>query len=340
MNAARWWTLCFLAVSVGAPIAAWRESSRRSVDSTPSALFEKVWTAGDGVGPLANAQSCAACHNAPHPGGSGVERETFVLFSPSETDETGGHLFRQLLIRPGRAVVRRGLPQTVVTRRPPSLLGLGILERVSAADRDAVADPDDRDRDGVSGRRPANGGRFGWKARFATVREAVAAALVGELGLTNPVFGGSSAGAPRAHPEVTESELTVLTAFVRGLPPLDSDRVSGPGGATFASIGCGKCHLSSGDSPLARAYTDLLLHDMGAALADGLSEGDAGGREFRTTPLWGLGRTGPPYLHDGRARTLDAAIRAHDGEASSARARYAALRPAERRRLLEFLRGL
>lgn len=318
--------------------AVWREARTNAAasprDETPAGLFSRVWTAGEGLGPLANAQSCTACHAFPVPGGSGVERESFVLLSPDEADEAGGHLFRQLLIRPGRAVVRRALPRTVVRRRPPALFGLAVLERIPLSQIESRADPDDADRDGISGRLAE--GRFGWKARFATIRESIAAALIGELGLSNPVFAQPAAG---GHPEISERQLSALTTFVAGLPPFMPRQVEAAGRATFERVGCGACHSSGQRSSTPEPYTDLLLHDMGA-LGDGIGEGRAGAREFRTPPLWGISRTGPPYLHDGRAAGLDAAIRAHDGEAGHSRTRYVALRPMERRALLAFLNGL
>ena len=86
------------------------------------------------------------------------------------------------------------------------------------------------------------------------------------------------------------------------------------------------------------AFTDLLLHDMGS-LGDGIEQGDATGSEFRTAPLWGVAQSAP-YLHDGRASTLDAAIAAHDGEAKVARNRFLALAPSDRTALIAFLRAL
>ena len=121
----------------------------------------------------------------------------------------------------------------------------------------------------------------------------------------------------------------------------------------FAQTGCASCHVPSlrtGPSPVgalanrqADLYSDLLLHDMGDALADNRPDGGATGREWRTTPLWGLRLmrrflNGEAFLlHDGRARTVDEAIRLHGGEALASRNAFVALTPAQRAALLDFV---
>jgi CxxC motif-containing protein (DUF1111 family) len=102
----------------------------------------------------------------------------------------------------------------------------------------------------------------------------------------------------------------------------------------FTALGCGTCHVPSlGGVPL---YSDLLLHDMGRALDDGVLQGAATGKDWRTTPLWGLSQRAR-LLHDGRAASVEAAILAHGGEAESAMQRFRAAPDAERRALLAFL---
>jgi len=89
-------------------------------------------------------------------------------------------------------------------------------------------------------------------------------------------------------------------------------------------------------------YSDLLLHDMGAGLSDGVSQGEAGPREFRTAPLWGLGQR-IFFLHDGRASDLITAIRAHQSLGSEANAvvnRFNNLTEIQKQNLLNFLRSL
>lgn len=145
-------------------------------------------------------------------------------------------------------------------------------------------------------------------------------------------------------PELSGEDLFDLVSFAMLLAapepePLNDARRRGI--EVFDQIGCQKCHaprLLGPKGPLA-VYSDLLLHNMGEGLADGLEQGEADGDEFRTQPLWGLVATGP-YLHDGRAHTVDEAIRWHGGEATAAQEAYAALNDADRNDLLEFLYSL
>lgn len=303
-------------------------------------LFAKLWSRQEGLGPTFNATSCAGCHARPTLGGAGPTDDALVQIAPAIADATGGHLFQRFLVKPNGGVTRRVPPQPSIVRRAPPLFGLGLLERVP---RDAVehnADPTDADADGISGRVAE---RFGWKARFGTLRQAVAAALNGELGLTTELFPVEDQRDRRPRRvEVSMNELDEITRFVRCLMPLRVHRENGHsrGEQIFLRIGCAGCHTPALTAEVAGAYTDLLLHDMGPALADGIEEGMATGAEFRTPPLWALSQTGPPYLHDGRARTLHEAVAAHGGEGSRAQAAYLALNVRERRELLQFLNEL
>ncbi len=111
--------------------------------------------------------------------------------------------------------------------------------------------------------------------------------------------------------------------------------------AAFDAVGCGGCHAPRLEGPRGPlpVYSDLLLHDMGPELADGIVMSEATGSEFRTQPLWGLAAVGP-YLHDGRADTIEGAIRLHGGEAADSARRFAALSEDERVDLIEFLLSL
>ena len=156
---------------------------------------------------------------------------------------------------------------------------------------------------------------------------------------------------PAPDPEIASDDLMLTDAFVRFLAPPSPQRptsLARRGGRIFESIGCGSCHLPqlgtgmSQVKPLrnrtVHAHTDLLLHDMGPDLAD-ICPGLATPSEFRTEPLMGL-RLRNGFLHDGRAGTIDEAIRLHGGERASARDRFVALSAAERRALRAFLEGL
>lgn len=145
-------------------------------------------------------------------------------------------------------------------------------------------------------------------------------------------------------PEMTSAQLFDLVSFamLMAAPQIEPETPAiARGRRVFDQVGCGACHtprLQGPHGPLP-LYSDLLLHDMGPDLADGIQQGVATGAEFRTQPLWGIIADGP-YLHDGRATTLTEAILLHGGEAQRSRDRAAALDPAQLEDLLEFLRSL
>jgi len=145
-------------------------------------------------------------------------------------------------------------------------------------------------------------------------------------------------------PEMSEQDLFDLVSFAMLLAPPRPDPPTAEtlaGSQRFEQLGCTACHvreLQGPHGPLP-AYSDLLLHDMGPELADGIVMGLASGSEFRTQPLWGVGAVAP-YLHDGRADTLDDAIRMHGGEAAASRDAYVALGPAEQEEVIAFLDSL
>ena len=274
-------------------------------------------------------------------------------------------------------------PRTRISPRvAPPMIGLGLLEYIDDAAILAHADPDDRDGDGVSGRpnrvwdhergAPALG-RFGWKAGQPTLRQQVASAFSGDMGLSTAIFpavGGDCSDAQtdcRAAPhgaegghEVGDEMFDLVLFYSRNLAvprrrDLDHSEVLA-GKQLFHEAGCIACHVPKHitrrddrrpeqSRQLIWPYTDLLLHDMGEGLADGASEGRANGREWRTPPLWGIGLTEVVnghtlFLHDGRARNLLEAILWHGGEAERARQAVAAMNRDERAQLLRFLNSL
>jgi CxxC motif-containing protein (DUF1111 family) len=259
----------------------------------------------------------------------------------------------------------------------PAVFGVGLLEALPERTIVAHADPRDADGDGISGRANRVGGeqsggdrlgRFGWKANVPSVEQQNAGAFQGDIGITSPVFPkencvpGQDAcrrASDGGSPEIDARKLDRVTFYTRTLAVparrrTGADAVAA-GERTFDAIGCSSCHLPelrTGASDVAaladediRPYSDLLLHDMGPALADGRPDGLASGSEWRTAPLWGIGlietvNGHTRFLHDGRARGLEEAILWHGGEARPAMLRFRALPRRARADLVAFLRSL
>jgi CxxC motif-containing protein (DUF1111 family) len=211
-------------------------------------------------------------------------------------------------------------------------------------------------------------GRFGWKLEFASLNDFVKAACANELGLSNPERPQATPLGKRGYTgpgvDLTDEQCSVMTDFLRALPapaqvlPSDRRHLSRvqQGREVFRSIGCADCHSES-LGPVAGIYSDMLLHDMGIELES--STGYYGAiipppdvpndkfatsaaptaAEWRTAPLWGVADSAP-YLHDGRAGTLEEAIELHGGEASDITARFKALSPRDREDLIAFLKTL
>jgi CxxC motif-containing protein (DUF1111 family) len=266
------------------------------------------------------------------------------------------------------------VPSNFSLRAAPQLVGLGLLEAIPESAIAALADPNDSNGDGVSGRiqtvtDPQTGqtrlGRFGWKAGRARVRHQIASALNIDIGVMTSVFpspdcGSNQTGCGSSGAEINDTELEQMVRYVQllGVPAqrnYASSQVT-TGASLFTSAGCIKCHTGSfTTSPYhpqnelrsqnIRPYTDMLLHDMGSGLADNLGEGVASGAEWRTPPLWSLGLTagvsgGENYLHDGRARNLAEAILWHGGEAEAAKEAFRTMSSANRAALIAFLQSL
>ncbi len=260
-------------------------------------------------------------------------------------------------------------PEHFSVRLTPPLVGLGLLEAVSEGTIVALADPDDGDKDGISGRvqtliDPETGqlrlGRFGYKAGQARLRHQIARALNSDMGVTTAIFSKLDGETVAARPELAAVDLARMTRYLSTLGVnarrdlADAEALRGE--RLFTTAHCAKCHtpkLTTGPyHPLAelrnqtiRPYTDLLLHDMGPDLADNLNEHAASGSEWRTPPLWSLGLTrgvsgGEAYLHDGRARSLEEAILWHGGEARAAGEAFRTMPAADRRAIIRFLKSL
>ncbi|HYH07254.1 MAG TPA: di-heme oxidoredictase family protein [Thermoanaerobaculia bacterium] len=265
---------------------------------------------------------------------------------------------------PGNATV-------TASRRTPGLFGLGLVEATPDATFLALAADQKARKPAMAGRAAIvdnirtgtkTVGRFGAKAQIATLSHFVAFAELSELGMTNPDFPNENcpsgncaelAHNPRPDLNDTGGRVRQIVNFLTmlGAPPrgeIDADVLAGE--KLFARLECDFCHvpaLKTGPNQ-SRAlsnvtyqpYSDFLLHDMDR-LGDQLQQGDAGPREMRTMPLWGIRmKIGVGFLHDGRARTIDEAIIKHEGQGASASAGYRALTAKEREQVVAFLRSL
>ena len=263
-------------------------------------------------------------------------------------------------------------------RVAPTVIGMGLLEAISEEDILAAVDEDDTNNDGISGRvnrvwSVASGakatGRFGWKAEQPTVREQVAAAFSGDVGITTSLFPERSCTQAQAEcleansggePELPDNILDRIEVYTQGLAvPIrrnwNADNVL-RGKLIFSELGCDSCHtpkyVTGTQSPLPELreqtiwpYTDLLLHDMGEGLSDNRPVFDASGAEWRTPPLWGLGlipsvNKHDNLLHDGRARGFAEAILWHGGEGEAAKEGFRLLEKEKREALVSFLESL
>jgi hypothetical protein len=269
----------------------------------------------------------------------------------------------------------------VIFRIPTPTFGAGLIENIDDATilANQAANPLAKKLLGISGvvNRSGNDGtitRFGWKAQNKSLAIFAGEAYNVEDGVSNELFPNerpspgetlppgckvNATPEDRSNPELTgpavNSDVTAFAAFMRTLAPPAPAVPLGtmPGQQVFANIGCALCHtptLSTAASTEAAAlsnvqanlFSDLLIHNMGAGLADGVSQGGAAGNEFRTAPLWGVGQR-IFFLHDGRTSDLRAAVEAHASRGSEANAvvgLFNLLPEARKQDLLNFLRSL
>ncbi len=264
-------------------------------------------------------------------------------------------------------------------RMAQTVVGLGLLEAIPEATLLQRHDPNDSNGDGISGRAvqvtdaktgEQRIGRFGWKANIATLEQFTADALHEDIGVSTSMFQGPACGANQtacrnvgpAGIELSDARVNLLAVYMQalGAPARRPETVNNAdvvrGEQVFTNLGCGGCHTPSMTTnyghPLAelrgqtiKPYTDLLVHDMGDALADRLTGSASLNREWRTPALWGLGLTEAVnghtrLLHDGRARNINEAILWHGGEATASQAAYKAATAVQRNDLIKFLESL
>jgi len=344
------------------------------------AFNDDIFTTENGLGPLFVATSCGTCH-----AGDGKGHPFTTLTRFGQSDSSGNHF----LDKGGPQLQNRAIPAyqpeqipagaTFSKFTPPANTGLGFLEAVPDAAILSLADPDDSDGDGISGRpnwikipsycvlRPgtieSNGkyiGRFGKKAAVYDLLQQTSNAYNQDMGVNTVYENYSTYSGLEVAPEVSNGTALDVVFYLKTLKaPVQrnqSDEGVKAGKQLFVNTGCARCHrpqLQTGLSPISALasktffpYTDLLLHDIGAELNDGYTEGTALPAEWRTPPLWGLGLSknsqGGQYylLHDGRAGSIEEAILLHGGEAQEIKLSYKQLSDEDKARLIKFLESL
>jgi CxxC motif-containing protein (DUF1111 family) len=348
--------------------------------------------APDGLGPLYTRSSCAACHDSGVRGPGLVQKMAVVEAdgvtpAADQSKLSFGHTVHPLTAGGGRSPIVPPAGDTsikVSERIGPPVIGRGYMEAIADSEIERVAAEQAARSDEVRGRvnyvsytslpnsdkrfhdnQPGDRliGRFGLKARIATLDDFTADAFQGDMGITSPLrpneFPNPDGLEDDAKPGVDVSFDSVnRRAMYLRLLAIPIRRTTAAGAELFARAQCSACHVPSlrtrADYPVAELadidapiYSDLLLHRMGKELADGLPaeadvDGDAGSFDWRTAPLIGL-RFNRTFMHDGRATTVEDAILHHRGdgsEANSAVTAFESLTAAERTALIAFVEAL
>ena len=344
------------------------------------AFNDDIFSISNGLGPRFVATSCGSCHASD---GKGHPFSTLTRFGQHDTIANlflhkGGPQLQQRAI-PGYEPEQIPPGATFSKFTPPANTGLGLLEAVPDDAILAMADENDANGDGISGRPnwihiPAycqlrtgtierNGkyiGRFGKKAAVYDLQQQTANAYNQDMGINSSYEVYNTYDGLQVDPEVPNQTVLDVVFYLQTLKaPVQRnqfDREVMAGNQLFLKISCNNCHtpqLKTGTFSIPALsnktffpYTDLLLHDMGPALNDGYTEGTALPAEWRTAPLWGLGLSknsqgGQLFLlHDGRARSIEEAILQHEGEAAQSKNKFLQLNKSDKTLIMEFLESL
>lgn len=397
-------------LSPGIPVVWGPSASTAKIDQGRD-LFEHEWKMndpkahGDGLGPVFNARSCAACHFQGGVGGGGDNKHNVATFEvhPGKSrpavecgvvhkfavernfKESSKLLAERFPMVRGLNRVVNGCTISVPDFNPvrqdsinsTALFGAGWIDRISSkaiahnqfVSTLAVAKNDfSLDFSAVQPGRArilpdGRIGKFGWKAQFATLEEFVASACAVEIGLGTPShpqakpFGMPNY--PDCDSDLDGKQFAALVAFVDTLPrpqictPIDSAEAARAerGAALFRSVGCAVCHVPDLGG-VEGIYSDLLLHRIHHRDGDGTGDGylppipdvpfpsrHPAPDEWKTPPLWGVADSAP-YLHDGSASTLDAAIQRHRGTATPVTTAFNKLAQEDRKAVIAFLKTL
>jgi CxxC motif-containing protein (DUF1111 family) len=344
--------------------------------------FRKAFTINEGLGPIFNNVSCASCHSGDGRGRPENILVRFSRGTDLATDIGGPQLQTQAIPGAEREQLPSGVdvsprmpPAVFGVGLIEAISDSAILSHEDPSDSDGdgisgrvnwVTPPTF-----VPSTEPGAGpgprvGRFSRKAQVSSLFEQVVEAYHQDIGITSPAHPTENVNPlasrvvsgvdPAPDPEVGSGQIHDVIQYLRMLaPPSPGERnaVRDRGEILFASAKCSVCHvpvmrtgaheieaLSNQDAAL---YSDLLLHDLGDALADNRPDGSADGREWRTAPLWGL-RIARQFLngqlfllHDGRAHSVEDAIQLHGGEAAASRDAFLAMPVEDRAALVEFV---
>ncbi len=284
------------------------------------------------------------------------------------------------LRRPGYTFDNSGLSGALFSPRvAPKMAGTGFFDAIPASTILSFADENDLNGDGISGKpnyvwdfteNKTVLGRIGWKANTPSIRQQVAGAFVNDIGITSSLFPSEDLSATQVTafgslpnggtPEISDDirEKVYFYTSTLSVPSRRNfkDEEVLQGKYLFEKSGCTNCHIPKIQTGLhpdiaylnnitIRPYSDLLLHDMGTGLEDGMQDYLATGSEWRTAPLWGMGIQATvsghtTLLHDGRARNPEEAILWHGGEALNSKNSFMNLKKEDRDKLLKFLYSL
>jgi CxxC motif-containing protein (DUF1111 family) len=340
------------------------------------AQFQEEEAVEDGLGPVFNEASCAACHAGPVGGSNGRLETRFGRRNPDGSFDPlaaqGGSLLQDHGIGevPGHTFVAESVPaeaNVIARRRTTPLFGLGLVDATPDREIRALAAWQERFTPEVAGSVAIVGdlftgeravGKFGWKNVNPTLLQFSADAYLNEMGITSPAFprescpqGDCGALAYNPRPDLNDADGADVQAFADFMTFL-APPARGPvtmrsliGQSIFVATGCAVCHvptLVTGPNAV-KALDRVAYHPFSdfllhdmGSLGDGIVQGAANGRQMRTAPLWGL-RYASSLLHDGRAATPLQAILAHDGQGRRARNRFVALDQKAKDALLAFL---
>lgn len=260
----------------------------------------------------------------------------------------------------------------IANRLAPALIGLGLLDQLKDEDILKNEDINDSNNDGISGKaniiydkiqKRFRVGKYTAKASSYSIFHQTAIAAFNDMGLTNIFFQKENCNEnikclkiinniksnQKNDFDLTTFRLKAISFYLKGLKIPVSKITEKKGEKLFNKIGCIKCHISSfklSNGYIIKPFSDMLLHDMGDELSDGRVEFKANENEFRTTPLWGIGKhkfilnRSIEFLHDGRARSIEEAILWHGGEAKKSRDHFMKLSKYNRDDLIKYINQL